>query len=116
MLLCCHCPWFLLVHDAARQPAHWRSVSLRSLRRTNLHELLESALVGGHRQPGQCALKRAGGLGGAQGLDVTDEGAALGYDAVGEFGVGHLKIPATRFESGGGVGDRPADHNLGGSP
>jgi len=34
------------------------------------------------------------------------------YDAVDEFGVGHLKIPATRFGSGGGLSDRPAAHNL----
>ena len=48
----------------------------------------------------------------AQRLDGTDEGAALGYGAVGEFVVGHWKIPATRFGSGAGVSDRPAGHNL----
>jgi hypothetical protein len=33
------------------------------------------------------ALKRASGLDGAQGLNGVDEGAALGYDAVGEVQV-----------------------------
>ena len=32
-----------------------------------------------NQQAGQCALKRAGGLDGAQGLDCADKGAALGY-------------------------------------
>ena len=43
----------------------------------------QMALAGGHRRAGQCALKPAGGLDSAQGLDGADEGAALGYDAVG---------------------------------
>ena len=34
-------------------------------------------------------------LDGTQGLDGADESAALEYDAVGEFRVGHLKIPAS---------------------
>jgi len=76
------------------------------------HDTTQSALVGGHQEAGQCSLKRAGGLDGAQGLDGADKGAALEYDAVGEFGDGHLKIPAIRFGSGGGVGDRPSDHDL----
>jgi hypothetical protein len=46
---------------------------------------------------------QAARLDGAQGLDGADERAALGYDAVGGIGDGHLKIPATRFGSGGGV-------------
>ena len=37
----------------------------------------------------QRALKQAGGLNGAQDLDRADEGLALGYDAVGEFGVAY---------------------------
>jgi hypothetical protein len=65
------------------------------------------------QQAGQCPLKRAGGLDGAQGLDGTDEGAALSHDAGSGIGDGHLKIPTTWFGSGGGVGDRPADHDLG---
>ena len=33
----------------------------------------------------------------------------MGYDAIGGIGDGHLKIPATRFESPSGVGNRPAE-------
>jgi hypothetical protein len=51
----------------------------------DLHDGPQSALVGCHQQTGQCALKRAGGLDGAQGLDGADEGLALSYDAVGEI-------------------------------
>jgi hypothetical protein len=58
-------------------------------------------------------LKRAGRLVSAHGLDGADEGTALGDEVVGRIGDGRLKIPATRFGSGGGLGDRPADHNLG---
>jgi hypothetical protein len=81
--------------------------------RHRLHDLSQASLVGGHQQPCQCPLKRAGGLDSTQGLDGADEGLALGYDTVGKIGDGHLKIPATRFGSGAGVGDRPAAHNLG---
>jgi hypothetical protein len=56
-------------------------------------------------------LKRAARLDGAPGLDGADEG----YDTFGGIGDGHLKIPATRFGSGGGVGDRSAAHDLGGN-
>ena len=73
-------------------PQH-RSIILNVLRRTQclladprgceLHDTTQSALVGGHQQAGQCPLKRAGGLDGAQGLDGADECAALEYDAVG---------------------------------
>jgi hypothetical protein len=63
-------------------------------------------------KPIENAISGTGGLDSAQGLDGADEGAALGYDVVGGIGDGHLKIPATRFGSGGGVGDRPCDHDL----
>jgi hypothetical protein len=58
-------------------------------------------------KPIENAISGTGGLDSAQGLDGADEGAALGYDAVGGIGDGHLKIPATRFGSGGGVGAPP---------
>ena len=64
-------------------------------------------------KPIENAISGTDGLDGAQNLDGANESTALGYDAVGGIGDGHLKIPATRFGSGGGVGDRPADHNLG---
>jgi hypothetical protein len=79
----------------------------------DLHDGPQTALLGGHQQAGQCTLKRAGGLDSAQGLDGADEGTALGYDAVGGIGDGHLKIPATQFGSSDRVGDRPAYGKLG---
>ena len=55
-----------------------------------LHDTTQAAFVGGHQEAGQCPLKRAAGLDGAQRLDSLDEGAALEYDAVGELKVSHL--------------------------
>ncbi|HUS84123.1 MAG TPA: hypothetical protein VMX56_03190 [Anaerolineales bacterium] len=40
----------------------------------------------GQQQTGQCPLKRAGGLDGAEDIDGADEGLALSEDAVGEVG------------------------------
>jgi hypothetical protein len=67
-------------------------------------------------KPIEDAISGTGGLDGAQGLDGADEGVALGYDAVSGIRDGHLKIAATRFGSGDGVGDRPADHDLAAAP
>jgi hypothetical protein len=51
--------------------------------RRSHHDGPQPALVGGHQQAGQCALKRAGGLDGAHGLNGTDESLAFAYDVVG---------------------------------
>jgi len=74
-------------------PQHWPVVP-NVLRRAQyllaypggceLHDTTQPALAGSHQQAGQCALKQAGGLDGAQGLDGPDEGENLPVDAVEE--------------------------------
>jgi hypothetical protein len=49
----------------------------------DLHDGTRAAFVGSHQQAGQCALKQAGGLDGAQGLDGANESLAFAYDVVG---------------------------------
>ena len=65
-------------YPGASHPAAGSSVILLAASQSVRSRLLRN------QQAGQCALKRAGGLGGAQSLDGVDEGTALGYDAVNE--------------------------------
>ena len=74
----------------------------RSPRQARPHDCPQSSLVGRLEHPGQRPLDRVTWLDCGQGLDSTDEGLALLYDAVDSFAVGQ-SLPTYAHQSRFGV-------------